>query len=289
MSFACAAVCFAAALIVLVSPVPAETPVEQTWNQEHEELIGQINRLKKSKKKWRNRLSSEALDQQALILRSDTDPLDVVLRRTAALVRYFKGREMLSLPVLGEFEGQLSRLSAAAQSTRQPDARKRLFIQGCALRRSITFANPLLNFDNIVCMLEQPGDLRIIEQARAVCEGHSKGGGPVIIGDFKSKAVCVEALAGVRVTSGPWKGKELTGKFSGLELSYNGRELLFAATTSAEVWHVFRFNLVTKELDQLTDGPDDDFDPHQLPSGRIVFTSTRRGGVGRCVLTPHSP
>jgi len=71
-------------------------------------------------------------------------------------------------------------------------------------------------------------------------------------------------------------------------LNYNGRELLFAATTNAEVWHVFRFNLATKELVQLTDGPDDDFDPHQLPSGRIVFTSTRRGGVGRCVITPQS-
>ncbi|MCX5648291.1 MAG: hypothetical protein NTX40_04230 [Planctomycetota bacterium] len=71
-------------------------------------------------------------------------------------------------------------------------------------------------------------------------------------------------------------------------MSYDGTELLFAATTDADVWHLFRFNLATRELVQLTDGPHDDFDPCPLPSGRIVFTSTRRGGVGRCVLTPQS-
>jgi hypothetical protein len=258
------------------------------WNAEHKELLGQINRLKKSDKKWRGRLKTEALDQQALVLPEDKDPLDVVLRRTVALVRYFKDRQMLSFSVLSEFETQLSKLSAAAESTSESDARRKLFMQVCALRRRIAFSNPLLNFDDIVCMLEQPGDRRIIEQARAVCEGHSRGGGPVIIRDFKTKAARVKALAGVKVTSGPWKGKELRGKFSGLELNYNGTELLFAATTDAEVWHIFRFNLVTKKLEQLTDGPDDDFDPHQLPSGRIVFTSIRRGGVGRCVITPQS-
>ncbi|MHC4676848.1 MAG: hypothetical protein ACYTBZ_30565, partial [Planctomycetota bacterium] len=111
LSLACVVVCVAAVLTVLVSPVLAEMPVNQTWNEEHGELLGQINRLKKSKKKWRNRLKAETLDQQALILPEDTDPLDVVLRRTTALVRYFKGREMLSSSVLGEFETQLNRLS----------------------------------------------------------------------------------------------------------------------------------------------------------------------------------
>jgi len=287
LGLVCMAVC-ALAAVVFASPASAEMTVQQTWDAEHEELVGQINRLKKTKSQLRDRLNVEALDRQALVLPLDTDPLDVVLRRTAALVGYFKDREMLSSSLLSKFEKQLSRLSAKAESASQGDARKRLFTRACALRRRIAFANPLLDFEDIVCMLEQPGDRRIIEQARAVCAGHSKGGGPVVIADFKSKAAPVESLAGVRVTSGPCKGKELTGKFSGLELNYNGTELLFAATTDADVWHVFRFNPAGKELEQLTDGPDDDFDPHELPSGRIVFTSTRRGGVGRCVLTPQS-
>ena len=276
------------ALAVLVSPAWAERTVEETWNDEHQELLGQIARLKQANKTLRERLNAEALDPQALVLSSDADPLDVVLRRTAALVGYFKRRAMLSASVLGAFETQLSRLSATAQAASRPDARKTLFTRACALRRKIALANPLLDFDAVVCMLEQPGNRRIIEQARAVCPGHSKGGGPILIRGIKTKAACVQALAGAGVTSGPWKGNELVGKFSGLELSYDGANLLFAATTDAEVWHVFRFNLATKELLQLTDGPADDFDPHELPSGRIVFTSTRRGGVGRCVLTPQS-
>jgi hypothetical protein len=75
---------------------------------------------------------------------------------------------MLSSSVLGEFETQLNRLSAAAQSTSKLDVRRKLFGKVCGLRRRIAFSNPLLNFDDIVCMLEQPGDRRIIEQARAV-------------------------------------------------------------------------------------------------------------------------
>ncbi|MCD6392977.1 MAG: hypothetical protein J7M40_05670, partial [Planctomycetes bacterium] len=230
-------------LAVLALPTMAAMTVEQTWDAEYAELTGQIDRLKKSKSQWRNRLKAEALDQQALVRGSDSDPLDIVLRRTAALVEYFKDRKALSSSVLGGFESRLNKLSAAAQSTSKPDARKRLFAGACALRRSIAFVNPLLDFDDIVCMLEQPGDRRIIEQARAVCAGHSKGGGPVILKDFKSGDAPVEVLAGVRVTRGPWKGKQLVGKFSGLELNYNGSELLFAATTDAEVWHIFRYDL----------------------------------------------
>ncbi|MFV1967819.1 MAG: hypothetical protein ACC628_20505 [Pirellulaceae bacterium] len=278
----------AVALMVMVSTAGAEMPVHQTWNKEYGELLRQIDRLKQSDKNLRMRLKSEALDQQALILPEDRDPLDVVLRRTNALVQYFKQRGQLSSPGLSNIEKQMSELDAVAQSTAQAESRKTLFRQACELRRRIAFSNPLLDFDDIVCMLEQPGDRRIVEQARAECPGHSEGGGPILIRDFKSKAACVQALAGIRVTAGPWKDKELTGKFSGLELNYDGAEILFAATTSADVWHIFRLNLVTRQLVQLTDGPDDDFDPHQLPSGRIVFTSTRRGGIGRCVLTPQS-
>lgn len=211
---------FILCLMVFALPTMAAMTVEQTWNAEYAELTGQIDRLKKSKTDWRNRLKAEALDQQALVRGSDSDPLDVVLRRTTALMEYFKDRKALSPSALGRFETRLSKLSAAAQSASKPDARKRLFAQTCALRRSIAFANPLLDFDDIVCMLKQPGDRRIVEQARAVCAGHSKGGGPVILKDFKSGAAPAEALTGVRITRGPWKGKQLVGKFSGLELNY---------------------------------------------------------------------
>ncbi|MCX6345298.1 MAG: hypothetical protein NT018_09540 [Armatimonadetes bacterium] len=282
----CSAACFAL-LAIFVMPALAQVSVEKTWNDEYGEISRQISQRKIANMDWRNRLNIEALDQQALILTLDTDPLDVVLRRTSALVSYYKQHGSLSKTVLNDFQAQLNKLFTEAKQTAQEDARKTLFNQTCELRRKIAFANPLLNFDNIVCMLEQPGDARIIDQARAIW-GHSNGGGPLIIQNFKSKATTAAPLTSIKVTSGPWAGKELVGKFSGLELSYDGKELLFAATTIGEIWHIFRYNLVTKKLTQLTDGPADDFDPCFLPSGRIVFTSTRRSGVGRCVLTPQS-
>ena len=102
----------AVALTIVLSPAIAEVPVSQTWNEEHGELLRQIGRLKRSDENRRERLHAETLDRQALILPEDTDPLDVVLRRTAALIEYYRQRGQLSLPRLSEFETRLSKLYA---------------------------------------------------------------------------------------------------------------------------------------------------------------------------------
>jgi hypothetical protein len=266
----------------------ADLTPDQAWQHEYDETAGQLNKLKTSSKHRRELLAAQALDPQALVQPADVDPLDVVLRRTNALISHFKSRALLPAAITGGFDVRLGKLTAEAKLTTSEEARRKLFFAVCELRRAVVFANPLLDFDNIVCMLEQPGNGRIIEQARAIWRGHSNGGGPLVIQNFKSKAATVAPLAGIKVSSGPWQGRELTGKFSGLEFSYDGGDLLFAATTIGEIWHIFNYNITTRKLTQLTDGTADDFDPCFLPSGRIVFTSTRRGGVGRCVLTPQS-
>jgi len=260
----------------------------RVWNAEYNELAGQIQRLKNWNGVPRDRLRDETLDHQALTHPGDKDPLEIVLRRTNALLQHFKREGKLAPSLLSRFERQLDGLAASAKSTPNEDSRKTLFTQVCQLRRELALANPLLDFDSIVCMLERPGSARIIEQARACWGGHARGGGPIIIHDFKSHAEIEKPLAGVPVAHGPWEGKELTELFSGLELSFDAKQLLFAATTSSDVWRLFKFDLDAGELVQLTDGPWDDFDPCLLPSGRIVFTSTRRGGIGRCLITPKS-
>jgi hypothetical protein len=269
-------------------PARAEVAVEQAREREYREMEGQIQRCKGAAEAWRHRLASEALDRQALILPGDRDPLDVVLRRTAALVDYFGQRGWLSAGQRGAFVAELDDLRSAAKTATAEDARRKLFQQACALRRRIALANPLLDFDAVVCMLEQPGEQRIIEQARAAWRGHSAGGGPIVIRNFKAQPEAAGLLDGIEVAAGAWRGRPLKGKFSGLELDYDARRILFAATTDVELWRIFAFDLAARRLVQLTDGPFDDFDPCALPSGRIAFTSTRRGGVGRCVLTPQS-
>lgn len=271
----------------LVTICIAEKTVQQAWNEEYGELADQISNPSNWIKVSPERIAAETLDKQALVLSSDKDPLDIVLRRTNALFDNLKDSGQISQLTLNNFLMQLDELSAGAQSASNINARKDLYIRVCSLRREIAFANPLFDFDSVICMLENPGPNRAVEQARAV-HGHTNGGGPVIIHNIKTKPLTVMPLADVKVDSGLWQGKEIAGKFSGLELTYGGDEILFSATTDSEIWRIFRFNLETKKLAQLTDGTYDDFDPYELPSGRVLFTSTRIRGMGRCVLIPHS-
>ena len=275
----------ALSIIIPCAASAAEIPEDQlrVWNDEFQELTDQIARLKDWKGVSRERLAAEAFDSQALTHSDDKDPLDIVLRRTAALLTFFHEKGRVDGALLQSFKKRLERLSDSGE-----EDRKAVFLRVCQLRREIALANPLLDFDAILCMLEQPGNARIIEQARASWGGHSRGGGPIVLHDFKNEPRIEKILDGNPVTTGPWQGKELTELFSGLELSFDATQVLFAATTDSDVWRIFQFHLADNRLVQLTDGPFDDFDPCLLPSGRVVFTSTRRGGIGRCLLTPKS-
>ncbi|MBL7220952.1 MAG: hypothetical protein ISS69_12610 [Phycisphaerae bacterium] len=252
-------------------------------DREWEELTAQIG-----KGVTGGRLKAEAFDTQALILTGDKDPLGIVLRRTNALIRYFKRDRKLSAAVVGSFEKRFSTLAARAEAVEisNTEARRELYNHLCALRREVAFANPLMNFDSVICMLEPLVRRRIVEGGRPF--GYKGGGGPIVVSDLKSKPTVGRLLTDAPVSSGAWKGKKLTQKFAGLELDYDAKQILFSATTDNDVWHIFKYDLTSKKLDQLTDGAEDDFDPCLLPSGRIVFVSTRVGGIGRCLLLRQS-
>ena len=324
-----------------VHPIPRAANIRVALDVEYDELVRRIYRLQSGGwvRQYRERyddramnlrglVEEQAYDNNALVQRGDTDPLAVVLRRTGALVDYYRTHETQPKDKLDAWKKRLDALAAQAKTIKPkndwkdsidaqkqanrlaqlkaqnrlpkepeekvavvPDPRRKLFYSACALRREIVMVNPLLDFDAIVCMLGQPGDGRIMEQGRACWGKRPLGGGPAIITNFRSangQPKIQDVLASARVAGGRWQGKTITGAFSGLELSYDGKFLLFAATTDKMVWHVFRYHLETKKLEQLTDGPHDDFDPHELPAGRILFTSTRRRGLGRCNLPEES-
>jgi hypothetical protein len=261
----------------------AQSGSAAAWDQEWTELAGQIRKGATS-----GRFKAEALDNQALILTGDKDPLDIVLRRTDALIQHFKRDRKPAAAVVASFEKKCKALSAKAQATAasEPKARRELYNQACALRREVAFANPLLNFDSVICMLEPLVRRRIVEAGRPF--GYKPGGAPIVISGIKSKPTVSKLLSEATVSAGPWKGKKLTEKFAGLELDYDAKQILFSATTGNDVWHVFKYDLVSKKLEQLTNSTEDDFDPCFLPSGRIAFVSTRVGGIGRCLLLTQS-
>lgn len=70
-----------------------------------------------------------------------------------------------------------------------------------------------------------------------------------------------------------------SGYVADLEVSYDGKRLLFSHNTLApEPWfHVYEMNADGSGLKQLTFGPYHDLHPNYMPDGRIVFSSSRTG------------
>lgn len=91
------------------------------------------------------------------------------------------------------------------------------------------------------------------------------------------------------------------GSFLSPDLGYDAKTILFAYVENqgdtrhrhhtdptqghwheGRCYHIFKVNIDGTNLEQLTDGTWNDFDPCFLPNGRIAFISERRGGYLRC-------
>ncbi|MDP6543436.1 MAG: hypothetical protein QGH60_05550 [Phycisphaerae bacterium] len=264
-----------------------------------------------SNRKWFDKVARQTLRPESLIIESDRDPADVVLRRTEALLKHLGG--LNKAPNLDAEAKQLTALKekVAKIPVRDIKARYECYEDLCKLRRKTAFTNPLLNFDKITFLTHN------MAYYGHICDqyiGHNQrpGGGLYVLQDpFSDKPKVQNLLDGVTVLNGPMKGKGLTGgSFISLELSFDAKTMLFAWTLGLapkglhkkwpviktdcykELWkpeaafHIFSFDLKTRRLVQLTEGRHNDFDPCFLPSGRIVFISERRGGYGRCHPRP---
>jgi len=174
---------------------------------------------------WRNRFDALARDiahrahfakvaretyrVESLILPADRDPLDVVLRRTAALLA-----DIRAMPAAPDLAAQAARLDAlraraAEVPTDRADARLALFLEVCRLRRAIAFANPLLDFDRIL----------FVKHHRALfdhmCDQYygmaaAPGGGLYVLRDaFGPRPRVRDVLADAVVQRGRLKGQRL--------------------------------------------------------------------------------
>ena len=255
----------------------------------------------------------EILDEQSLILEADRDPLDIVVRRTRALLNYLK--TMPGVPDVSEYEQEFATLKSRSDGVNPSNTagRKELYYQVCAVRRSIAFSNPLLDFDEILVgggMTEGGirGHLSVIAWAVKAKYGNWM---KIIENPFSSNPTARNILAQSVFENGPRKGEkimDLGGAFNHPCLSYDGQSIFFAwVETKAPgnyremfegapedhswgigigeeyVYHIYKVNVDGTNLTQLTFGLYNDAHPWQLPNGRIVFVSTRRPGNDRCV------
>ncbi|MHC4546322.1 MAG: HzsA-related protein [Planctomycetota bacterium] len=246
--------------------------------------------------------AKQTYHQQSLILESDHDPLDVVLRRTKALVEDLK--QMPEAPDLSKYEKELKDLQAKSLTVgfEEIEARYELFEKAYQLRRKIAFSNPLLNFDKILFIKRhRPTFNHMCDQYYGI--NALPGGGLYILSDpFGENPKVKDILEDSVVEKGRLKGQKLTdGSFVSPGLSYDAKTISFAYVEckgdkahrhhtdpskghwhEGRSYHILKVNIDGTGLEQLTDGTWNDFDPCWLPNGRVVFISERRGGYLRC-------
>ena len=196
--------------------------------------------------------AGQAFREAALVLAADRDPLDIVLRRTRVLLS-----DLAAKPVGRDWsamEKDLALIEGEAGGVKVDNGagRRALFGRALELRRRIAFANPLLDFNEIV----------FIKRHRALmdhmCDQYygmaaRPGGGLYVLSqpfgaqptvrDVLAKAeVAAGRLKGQKVEGGPqraWKiqfdgmgnlGGEATegGSFLSPEVSYDGKTVWFA-------------------------------------------------------------
>ncbi|MCC7491500.1 MAG: PD40 domain-containing protein [Fimbriimonadaceae bacterium] len=247
------------------------------------------------------KLRAQAFDPQALVWERDGGPLGTALRRAAALAAGLRAR---GVDPPGAAADLAALQAAAGQAARDSAAERGLFVATCAVRRTLALADPLLAFDDLLCVARGSfaGSVRSNPVNQDYQGGHFvtqyfgfnalPGGGLYLVRNWRRDPQVVNLLANSVVENGRFAGRKLDfGAFTTPDLDFDGRRIVFAWSPNRQhqwtysrdtCWHLFCVNADGTALRQLTDGAYNDFDPCWLPDGRIAFVSERRGGHIRC-------
>jgi hypothetical protein len=196
--------------------------------------------------------AAEAFRREALVLEGDRDPLDIVLRRTAALLSDLRSRS--DAPALAVADRELHGLRTEAErvAVENAAARRALLGRALGLRRRVAFANPLLDFDRILFVKRHRSIYNHMCDQYYGMTANPGGGLYVLEHPWGAQPSARDLLADAPVASGRLKGQRLSGgpgNFDGLafngmgglggpeteggsflspDLSYDGRTILFA-------------------------------------------------------------
>ena len=290
-------------ITVIMIQAPAAGNLEAVANSKAELKIQYETILRNiANRKRISRYAEQVYRADALIDKADRDPLDVVMRRTSALLEDL--RDMPFAPDFAQMAARLKDLQKARTEVKVTHTKQRfeLFKKACMLRRRIELSNPLLDFDKIL----------FIKRHRAtfnhMCDQYYginvlPGGGIYVLSDpFGDNPQMRDVLADSVVQRGRLKGQRLEGgSVLSPDLSYDGKTIVFAYVeckgdvehrhhtdpsrghwNEQRCYHIFKVNIDGSGLEQLTDGTWNDFDPCWLPNERLAFISERRGGYLRC-------
>jgi len=129
------------AVLALNAPAVGKTELQMQYEVMRRD-IGDRRRMSK--------YADQAFRAEALIFDSDRDPLDVILRRTAALLDDLIHTS--SAQHLAPMATELKELQNVGDEVAVTDAEGRLDLleKACNLRRRIALSNPLLDFDKLL-------------------------------------------------------------------------------------------------------------------------------------------
>ena len=186
---------------------------------------------------------------------------------------------------LRQVEDALDRLTGESPAA----DRRELYFKARRSVRRMALANPLLDFDDLLFVKRVPGSFTHMSDQYYGWFSRP-GGGLYVLQGFKSDSPKLRCLT----RDFP------AGSFLRPDISYDGTKVLFAYckhypglkdhpdklnkdnVPEDAFYHLYEMNVDGTGLRCLTRGKYDDFDGRYLPSGKIVFLSTRRGQHIQC-------
>ncbi len=199
-------------------------------------------------------------------------------------------RKMPAKPDVTSQAVTLERLRSQVNTVDSLDkkARLALYRQVRSTVRNLALKNPLIASRSIVFMKRRRFICQMLHEYLGYFYDYGDiAGGGIYMLEEPGRSLKVRNLI---------NGRLQRGNYTTLALSYDAKTIYFAFAERApnkpeyysperRCFHIYAMDADGANLRQLTNGPNDDFDPCPLPDGDIAFMSTRRGVLGRC----HNP
>ena len=178
-----------------------------------------------------------------------------------------------------KFTKELAALADIEKSATEQNATES-YIKVRVIKHRIAFQNPLIDFDKIL-ITDNPGP-RGREPAH---EARHRNG------FMSANGGRLQVLEGLTPDS-PVRDlvpPETAGAFWRPDLSFDAKKVLFCMKPQDEkAFHLYEVNIDGSNMKQLTFGDYDDLDPIYLPSGKIMFSSSRCNTYIRCMPYTYS-
>ncbi len=198
--------------------------------------------------------------------------------------------DLAQMPGAGDYRkeaAQLTTFQDQIANIEALDISKRLELY-CSVRRitrELALQNPLLMGKPLVFMQRRRFICQMLHEYLGYFYDYGDiAGGGIYILEKPGKCFAIRDLI---------RGRLPRGNFTTLATSYDAGTIYFAFAERAakkpnfysaerKCFHIFAMDAEGRNLRQLTEGCEDDFDPCPLPAGGIAFMSTRRACFCRC-------